>query len=203
MQPLVFEMFSQVDRSSSRSQGGLGIGLTLVRSLVEMHGGKVHVQSAGKDQGSEFIVRLPLAAEGTLAADSAAPLPASTVLTRQRVLVVDDNRDAASSLGLLLKFLGAEVEVANSGPDALSAVESYRPAVGLLDLGMRRMDGYEVARRIRACSDCDHVMLIALSGWGQDEDRRRARVAGFYNHLVKPADISSLQELLAPRSSTS
>lgn len=198
MQPVVFEMFSQLDRSSSRSQGGLGIGLTLVRSLVEMHSGKVHVKSDGKDQGSEFVVRLPLCREGTPAAKSAAPPIASTVLTRQRVLVVDDNRDAASSMGLLLKILGAEVEVANSGPTALSAVESYHPAVVLLDLGMPEMDGYEVARRIRERPEFDDVTLIALTGWGQDEDRRRAHEAGFNHHLVKPADISSLQELLAP-----
>jgi CheY-like chemotaxis protein len=113
------------------------------------------------------------------------------------VLVVDDNRDAASSMGLLLKFLGAEVEVANSGPAALSAVESYHPAVVLLDLGMPEMDGYEVARRIRERPEFDDVTLIALTGWGQDADRRRAHEAGFNHHLVKPADISSLQELLA------
>jgi CheY-like chemotaxis protein len=119
------------------------------------------------------------------------------VLTRQRVLVVDDNHDAATSMSLLLKILGAEVEVANSGPAALLAVESYRPAVVLLDLGMPEMDGYEVARRIRERPEFDDVTLIALTGWGQDEDRRRAQEAGFNHHLVKPADISSLQELLA------
>ena len=201
MQPLIFEMFAQVDRSSRRSQGGLGIGLTLVRSLVEMHGGKVHVKSEGKDLGTEFVVRLPLGPEDAPADTSAAPRTASTVLTRQRVLVVDDNRDAASSMGLLLKFLGAEVEVANSGPAALSAVESYHPAVVLLDLGMPGMDGYEVARRIRERPEFDDVTLIALTGWGQDEDRRRAHEAGFNHHLVKPADISSLQELLSSRQS--
>jgi PAS domain S-box-containing protein len=201
MQRVVFEMFAQLDRSSSRSQGGLGIGLTLVRSLVEMHGGKVHVKSAGKDQGSEFVVRLPLCPEGAPAAKSASPRIPATVLTRQRVLVVDDNRDAASSMAMLLKFLGAEVEVANSGPAALSAVESYHPAVVLLDLGMPLMDGYEVARRIRERPEFDDVTLIALTGWGQDEDRRRSHEAGFNDHLVKPADISSLQELLASRQS--
>ena len=201
MQPLIFEMFAQVDRSSRRSQGGLGIGLTLVRSLVEMHGGKVHVKSEGKDLGTEFVVRLPLGPEDAPAGTSAAPRTASTVLTRQRVLVVDDNRDAASSMGLLLKFLGAEVEVANSGPAALSAVESYHPAVVLLDLGMPGMDGYEVARRIRERPEFDDVTLIALTGWGQDEDRRRRHEAGFDHHLVKPADISSLQELLSSRQS--
>jgi PAS domain S-box-containing protein len=201
MQPLVFEMFSQVDRSSSRSQGGLGIGLTLVRSLVEMHGGTVDVKSEGKDLGTEFVVRLPLCLDDAPTGKSAPSRVASTVLTRQRVLVVDDNRDAASSMGLLLKFLGAEVEVANSGPAALSAVASYRPAVVLLDLGMPDMDGYEVARRIRERPEFDDVTLIALTGWGQDEDRRRAHEAGFDHHLVKPADISSLQELLESRQS--
>jgi PAS domain S-box-containing protein len=201
MQPLVFEMFSQVDRFSSRSQGGLGIGLTLVRSLVEMHGGEVHLKSEGTDHGSEFIVRLPLCIETAHAANSAAPRIASMVLARQRVVVVDDNRDAATSMGLLLKILGADVEVVNSGPAALLAVESYRPAVVLLDLGMPEMDGYEVAKRIRERPEFDDVMLIALTGWGQDDDRRRAHEAGFDHHLVKPADISSLQELLQSRQS--
>lgn len=201
MQSVVFEMFSQVDRFSSRSQGGLGIGLTLVRSLVEMHGGEVHLKSEGADEGSEFIVRLPLCVETARAGDSAAPRIASTVLTRQRVLVVDDNRDAATSMGLLLKILGADVEVANSGPEALSAIETYHPAVVLLDLGMPEMDGYEVARRIRERREFDDITLIALTGWGQDEDRRRAHEAGFDHHLVKPADIRSLQELLSSRQS--
>jgi CheY-like chemotaxis protein len=166
-----------------------------------MHGGEVHLKSEGTDHGSEFIVRLPLCIETAHAANSAAPRIASMVLARQRVVVVDDNRDAATSMGLLLKILGADVEVVNSGPAALLAVESYRPAVVLLDLGMPEMDGYEVAKRIRERPEFDDVMLIALTGWGQDDDRRRAHEAGFDHHLVKPADISSLQELLQSRQS--
>ena len=197
MQPRVFEMFSQGDRSASRSQGGLGIGLTLARSLVELHGGTIHVESPGKDQGSEFVVRLPLSAAELPSVDGPRPRSSSAVLPPARVLVVDDNQDAASSLALLLECLGADVQVANSGAEALSAVEAYRPAVVLLDLGMPGMDGYEVARRIRARPELRNTVLIALSGWGQDQDRRRSRDAGFNHHLVKPADIGSLQEILA------
>jgi CheY-like chemotaxis protein/two-component sensor histidine kinase len=199
MQPLVFDMFAQVDRTASRSQGGLGIGLTLVRSLVEMHGGNIVVCSDGLGHGSEFIIRLPLAADVEASAKTDGPARTSNVLSPRRVLVVDDNRDSAHSLAMLLQFLGAEVQTANSGADALAAIESFRPNVVLLDLGMPEMDGYEVARRIRARTEFSDIMLIALTGWAQDEDRRRAQNAGFDHHLVKPADISALEALLMPR----
>jgi signal transduction histidine kinase len=198
MQSRIFEMFAQVDRSAGRSYGGLGIGLTLVKSLVEMHGGSVEVKSKGEGQGSEFVVRLPLAAQD---AASSAPTPARTptALSSQRILVVDDNRDSAESLRMLLTLLGAEVQVAYDGAHALSVIQEFHPGVVLLDLGMPEMDGYEVAKRIRQRPEFDDVVLIALTGWGQEEDRRRAQHAGFDHHLVKPADITSLQALLRSR----
>jgi signal transduction histidine kinase/ActR/RegA family two-component response regulator len=191
----VFEMFAQVDGTHRRSQGGLGIGLTLVRSLVQLHGGSVSAHSEGIGRGSEFVVRLPLAtgAEAT----TAAPEPLPTETPPMRVLVVDDNRDAADSLGVLLGFLGYVVEVAHDGLGALRAVERFRPALVLLDLGMPEMDGYEVARRLRAQPDGQGLVIVALTGWGQEEDRLRSRQAGFDHHLVKPTDIDALQRLFA------
>lgn len=190
----VFDMFMQVDRSTRRSQGGLGIGLTLVRSLVGMHGGTVEAKSGGPGQGSEFLVRLPLLAE-RVAAAGVPPRPAP--LPRRRILIVDDSRDGAESLAMLLRVLGAEVALAHTGRAALEAVAAWRPDVVLLDIGMPGMDGYEVARRIRADPDHRHISLIALTGWGQDEDRRRSSAAGFDHHLVKPADLDQLRQLLA------
>ncbi len=194
--PKIFDMFMQADRSTNRSQGGLGIGLTLVKRLTEMHGGSISVQSAGEGRGSEFIVRLPVA---KLPPSGVSPLPVSEKspgLPQRRVLVVDDNRDAATSLGMLLKFLGTEVQIAHDGPTALRIIESFRPDVVLLDIGMPGMDGFEVARRVREKVDFNDIMLIALTGWGQAEDRNRTRNAGFDHHLVKPADITALQTLL-------
>ena len=199
MLPRVFEMFAQVDRTLKRSQGGLGIGLTLARTLVEMHGGRIEVRSEGAGKGSEFTVHLPLpledgpAAEG-LARGSGAPFGG---LCPHRVLVVDDNRDGADSLGLLLRFLGADVHVVYDGPAALAAIRTYRPAVVLLDIGMPGMDGHEVARLVRQEAELRGVVLVALTGWGQEEDRRRSRAAGFDHHLVKPVDAGALQALLA------
>jgi signal transduction histidine kinase/CheY-like chemotaxis protein len=189
----VFDMFMQVDRSTRRSQGGLGIGLTLVRSLVGMHGGTVEARSEGPGLGSEFIVRLPLLSEKTAAAEPSRevkPLPS------RRILIVDDSRDGGESLAILLRVLGAEVALAHSGRQALECVDIFKPDVVLLDIGMPGMDGYEVARRIRANPAHRNISLIALTGWGQDEDRRRSVAAGFNHHLVKPADIEQLRQLL-------
>ena len=189
----VFDMFMQVDRSTRRSQGGLGIGLTLVRSLVGMHGGSVEARSDGPGLGSEFIVRLPLlidTATMTEPARGMKPMPS------RRILIVDDSRDGGESLATLLRVLGAEIALAHSGRTALECVETFRPDVVLLDIGMPGMDGYEVARRIRANPANRHISLIALTGWGQDEDRRRSVAAGFNHHLVKPADIEELRQLL-------
>jgi two-component system, sensor histidine kinase len=189
----VFDMFMQVDRSTRRSQGGLGIGLTLVRSLVGMHGGAVEARSDGPGLGSEFIVRLPLIVEKAAGGEMARhmkPLPS------RRILIVDDSRDGGESLATLLRVLGAEVALAHSGRQALECVDTFRPDVVLLDIGMPGMDGYEVARRIRANPANRHMSLIALTGWGQDEDRQRSVAAGFNHHLVKPADIEELRHLL-------
>jgi CheY-like chemotaxis protein len=183
----------QVDRSTRRSQGGLGIGLTLVRSLVSMHGGTVEARSDGPGLGSEFIVKLPLMTEthvSSVASRRVDSLPA------RRILIVDDSRDGGESLAILLRVLGAEVALAHSGRDALDCVESFKPEVVLLDIGMPGMDGYEVARRIRSNPANRRLSLIALTGWGQDEDRKRSVAAGFNHHLVKPADIEQLRQLL-------
>ena len=195
MLPRIFDLFMQVDRHADRAHGGLGIGLTLVKSLVEMHGGTVAAHSAGVGQGSEFIIRLPLAAGHRAAGRQGSP-SRTNVLAPRRVLVVDDNRDAAKSLGMLLKLLGADVQVVFGGPEALEAIAAHKPAVVLLDIGMPGMDGYEVARRVREQPELSDVTLIALTGWGQDEDRRRTHAAGFNYHLIKPADVRALETLL-------
>jgi signal transduction histidine kinase/CheY-like chemotaxis protein len=199
MLPSVFDLFVQVDRATSRAQGGLGIGLTLVRSLIEMHDGSVEVRSEGVDRGSEFIVRLPLPKRQTLTLPAASSAHANGASTMRRVLIVDDNRDAAATLGTLLKCLGADVRVTNDGESALAAMETQRPDVVLLDLGMPGMDGLEVARRVRSRPEFARILLIALTGWGQEDDRRRTSEAGFDHHLVKPVDLAALQSFLAPR----
>jgi signal transduction histidine kinase/DNA-binding response OmpR family regulator len=193
--PQLFEMFSRGGRSSVRGQGGLGIGLALARRLVEMHGGSIEARSEGPGRGSEFTVRLPLAVPPVSPAVVEPPVRAA--IPGNRILVVDDNRDAAESLGLILQSLGAEVRVARDGAEALETFGSYHPAVVLLDIGMPGMDGYEVARRIRARFPERRTALVALTGWGQEQDRRHAREAGFDHHLVKPADMDALQALLA------
>ena len=193
--PRVFDLFMQVDRDTDRSQGGMGIGLALVKSLVEMHGGSVHAHSEGRGRGSEFTVRLPLAEQHRTAAPLAAT-GSATELVAQRVLIVDDNHDAADSLGALLKLLGADVHVVYGGAEALEAVETYKPDAVILDIGMPGMDGHDVAEHIRARPELEDVTLIALTGWGQEADRRRAKEAGFDYHLIKPADVSALQALL-------
>jgi signal transduction histidine kinase len=190
----VFEMFMQVDRSNRRAQGGLGIGLTLVRSLVEMHDGRVEARSDGPGTGSEFVVELPVRAD-VRPAPSASTTPLA-VLPDRRILVVDDNRDAAETLGALLEALGATVSIAHSGRSALDCLDQFDPDTMLLDIGMPEMDGYEVARQVRAIPSHAGTLLIALSGWGQDRDFREARAAGFDHHMVKPPDIDRLRLLL-------
>ena len=194
----VFDMFMQVDRSQRRAQGGLGIGLTLVQSLVSMHGGTVEAHSDGANAGSEFTVRLPGVAEEARATAST-PVPGQ--FPPCRVLVVDDNSDAADTLNMLLTELGATVAVANSGPEALQTIESFEPDAVLLDIGMPGMDGYEVSRRIRSSNRHSDLLLIALTGWGQGEDRERSKRAGFDHHLVKPPDIDRLRAILAEHQS--
>ncbi len=192
----VFDMFMQVDRTQRRTQGGLGIGLTLVRSLVSMHGGTVEARSQGIGMGSEFVVKLPVhhdAPQQPSVSESLQPFPS------QRIMVVDDNRDAAESLSTLLSALGATVTVAYSGPDALDALDTADPDAVLLDIGMPGTDGYDVARQIRSIAAHADVLLIALTGWGQDEDRARSIRAGFDHHLAKPPDLAQLRALLAER----
>ncbi|MFL5327437.1 MAG: ATP-binding protein [Gemmataceae bacterium] len=192
----VFELFTQVDRTLGRSQGGLGIGLSLVKTLVESHGGTVEVRSEGPGRGTEFLVRFPLASQQLLPATSLRPEKTRAV-AYHRILVVDDNVDSADSLAALLKFLGADAETANDGEAALRLFASFRPSIAFLDIGMPGMDGYEVARRVRQRPEGRDVVLIALTGWGQDEDRRRSAEAGFNYHFVKPMEMSALQELIA------
>lgn len=189
----VFDMFTQVDRSTRRAQGGLGIGLTLVRSLVSMHGGRVEARSDGIGTGSEFIVELPmLLASGVDVTNSQRP----QALPSRRILVVDDNVDAGDMLHALLSAMGATVRTAYDGPAALEALDSFNPDAVLLDIGMPGMDGYEVARRIRRTPAHAEVLLIAQTGWGQEHDHRRSRAAGFDHHMVKPVDIDKLCGLL-------
>jgi signal transduction histidine kinase/DNA-binding response OmpR family regulator len=192
--PRMFQMFHRTVAANRRNPGGLGIGLSLARGLAEMHGGTISATSEGLGLGSEFTVRLPLAASQA-AADVREP-DSTSELPPRRVLVVDDNHDAADSLGMILKLLGADVRVARDGPEALETLQDYDPEVVLLDIGMPGMDGYEVARRIRAQRRGPRPTIVALTGFGQEKDRRDAREAGFDHHLVKPAEIDALKALL-------
>jgi PAS domain S-box-containing protein len=190
----VFDMFTQVDQSLHRAQGGLGIGLALARSLVELHGGRISAHSRGAEQGSEFTVRLPLVDANNQHRDPV-DRPRQGEPSR-RVLVVDDNRDAADSLALILTTMGAEARSAYNGPSALELVRSWCPATVLLDLGMPGMDGYVVAHRIRQDPAISAVRLIALTGWGSADDRLHTAAAGFDDHWVKPVNPEQLQDML-------
>lgn len=195
--PGLFEIFSGGRKPSGRDVGGgLGVGMAISRRLAEMHGGTLSVTSEGPGKGSKFALRLPLAADAGAAKTRTEPVSAAALL-QQRILVVDDNHDAAESMRIILSSLGADVQVANDGPQALDAFETYHPAVVILDIGMPGMDGYEVARIIRAKHPDRHAAIIALTGWGREEDRRKSRESGFDHHLVKPADIGALRALLS------
>jgi CheY-like chemotaxis protein len=194
--PHLFEMFTQGDSLTDRTQGGMGIGLSLARGLVEMHGGRISAHSAGPGQGSEFVVRLPLAESAAAVARAEAALKVARPIVNCRVLVADDLRDSADSLALLIELMGHAVEIAYDGEAALQAAEQFRPDIVLLDLGMPKLDGFEVSRRIRALPWGASVRLVAQSGWGQDEDRRRSAEAGFDHHLVKPIDPAALEALM-------
>ena len=196
MLPRMFEMFSRGHRDSGRAQGGLGIGLALSRRLAEMHGGALEGFSEGAGKGSEFVVRLPLAAGTESVTPAGAGGEQAGDLRGIPVLVVDDNHDAGDTLGQVLSLLGADARVARDGREALEAFASFHPRVVLLDIGMPEMNGYEVARAIRSRFPDRPTALVALTGWGQEDDRQRARDAGFDHHLVKPAEIESLQGLL-------
>ena len=194
----VFEPFVQSDGSLARSEGGLGIGLTLVRSLVEMHGGTVEAHSPGLGQGSEFVVRLPVRPSASAAAERyESDEPASPLTHRSRVLVVEDNVDAAESLAALLRLWGHEVQVVHDGLAAIDAAREQRPEVVLLDIGLPGLDGYQVARKLREEVGLDQALLVAMTGYGQPEDRRRSQEAGIHLHYVKPVEPAILRELLA------
>jgi PAS domain S-box-containing protein len=197
MLPRVFEMFAQVDRTLKRSQGGLGIGLALARSLVEMHGGSITARSEGLNAGSEFVVRLPLSRHRQANPSRAQNIRSSAPGAGLKILVVDDNQDGADTMAMVLQTLGATASVAYDGPSAIAAVRSERPDLVLLDLGMPAMDGYEVAAQIRADPVHRQVRLIALTGFGSEEERRRCREAGFDDHCTKPCDPQRLREILA------
>jgi two-component system CheB/CheR fusion protein len=192
----IFDLFIQVDASLARSHGGLGIGLTLVKRLVEMHGGSVEARSDGPDRGSEFIVRLPVVL-GLLTEPSESNGQSVASRAKRRILVVDDNENAAQMLGMLLKALGNDVRTVFDGLAALETAAHFRPDVVLLDIGMPKLDGYETARRIRQEPWGKYMILAALTGWGQEEDKRRTREAGFDHHFVKPVEPAILQRFLA------
>ena len=196
MLPSIFDMFTRADHSLEREQGGLGLGLTLVKRMVELHGGTVSAYSAGKGKGSRFTVRLP-----ALSADCAVivhdPAPVTAPSGPYRILVVDDNRDASETLATLLRLIGHETMTAFDGKEAIAAAAQFRPDVVLLDIGLPRTNGYDVARHLRTQSWGRSTKLIALTGWGQDEDRRKSQEAGFDAHIVKPVDHAYLIQLLA------
>jgi two-component system CheB/CheR fusion protein len=200
MLPRIFDLFVQGDRSLARSQGGLGIGLTLVKRLVEMHGGTVSATSAGISKGSEFIVRLPLTTGGQAGMRRGIPYSARPHVTdalRRRVLVVDDNVDAAESIAMILRLTGYDVRCAYDGPSVLETARGYRPDVVVLDIGLPGMNGYEVAQQLRRQPGFERIPLVAVTGYGQEEDRRRCLEAGFDIHLTKPVDPQALQAFVA------
>jgi signal transduction histidine kinase/ActR/RegA family two-component response regulator len=198
MLPRIFELFTQVEGTLERSHGGLGIGLALVRRLVEMHGGTVEARSEGLGRGSEFLVRLPVLAqppqEQPVASGDNEKVAAAP---KRRILVVDDNRDSATSLGMMLSLMGNETRTAHDGIEAVEMAAAFRPNVMLLDIGLPKLNGYDACRRIREQPWGKVMVIVALTGWGQEEDKRRSSEAGFNQHMVKPVDPAALETLLA------
>ena len=197
MLPVIFDMFAQVARSLERSQAGLGVGLTLVKHLVELHGGSIVAHSKGLGRGSQFIVRLPVVAQPE--EDTAARGEVSVggpAGAKCRILLADDNEDFADSLAMLLRAMGHEVRVAYDGLAAAEAAAEFKPEFAFLDIGLPKLNGYELARRLRASPATRQTVLTAITGWGQEEDRRQARAAGFAHHLVKPVELPALRKIL-------
>ncbi len=194
--PHIFELFTQAARSLDRSQGGLGIGLSLVQRLVEMHDGRVEVSSV-LGEGAEFVVYLPVMLNPGTQPPSQLEVTAEPISPSLRVLVVDDNVDAADSLGLLLEAAGHDAQMAYEGVSAVKVALKFRPHVVLLDIGLPRLDGYEVAKRLRQDASFVDVVMVAMTGYGQATDKLRSQDAGFNHHLVKPADFGEVQQILA------
>jgi CheY-like chemotaxis protein len=195
--PDIFDMFSQVDRTIERSMGGLGIGLALVKGLVEMHGGTVVAASEGEGKGSRFTVTLPVLQDQRVSTAVVSDNGQAGAGPKRRILVVDDNRDGADSLAMMLRLLGNEVWTANDGLGAIEAAEGFQPEVILMDVGMPRMNGLDATRHIREQEWGQGVTIIALTGWGQEGDRERSREAGCDGHLVKPVNLTDLEWMLA------
>jgi CheY-like chemotaxis protein len=191
--PSIFEAFTQVERTLDRSKGGLGLGLAIVRGLVQLHGGQVKAHSEGRGKGAEFVVRLPVDR-----AEHAASTPGNSLkpIQRRRVLIIEDNHDAADSLRLLLELLGQTTRVAYSGTSGLHEAQEWAPDMVFCDIGLPVVDGYEVARQLRRHPATAHTRLVALTGYGQEEDKARSLAAGFDTHLTKPADPTGLADLL-------
>jgi len=194
MLPRVFDTFAQADRSLDRSRGGLGLGLAMAKGLVELHGGRIHADSEGVDRGAQFTFYLPLESAPTPTTDS--PHPEDGAISSLRILVVDDNRDSAETLRDLLEMSGHQVETAFSGRKGVEAARRVQPQVVLCDIGLPEMDGYAVAAALRQDPATASARLIAISGYGQEEDRRRSRSAGFDRHLTKPINLADLEALL-------
>jgi CheY-like chemotaxis protein len=197
--PRVFDLFMQADRSLARGSGGLGIGLTVVRRLIELHGGRVEASSPGLGQGSEFAVRLPIMAHGVVHASQAPPPMEATSpnAVARRVLVADDNVDAAQTLAMILNVAGYETQITHDGPSTLTSAATFRPQVIFLDIGMPGMDGYETARQLRKLPGSARALLVAVTGYSQDTDRRRATEAGFDHYLIKPVQSGTALQLLS------
>jgi CheY-like chemotaxis protein/two-component sensor histidine kinase len=197
MLPHVFEMFSQGEHTRTRMLGGLGIGLTLVKRLVEMHGGTVAAESAGPDTGSTFVIHLPALVDSPESSQPPAEEPLRMSPPSLRILIVDDNRDAADSLAMLLRTSGHDIHTAYDGLEAMQVANEFQPEVVLLDIGLPKIDGHEVALRLRREPWAQHACLIAVTGWSDETDRARSRAAGFDHHLVKPLDTGHLAQVLS------